>query len=96
MVYFINRRSREVTSAVLRLTRNTRTALPCSELLFNQVVKATFNQRRKMIRNSIQQITQLHPDAEQPLLSMRPEQLSIDQFAELTNFVETQMNTTYH
>ena len=86
----------KVTSAVLRFTRNTRTELPCSELLFNQVVKATFNQRRKMIRNSIKQITQLHPDIEQPLLSMRPEQLSIDQFTELTNFIHTQIEPTYH
>ena len=74
----------KVKSAVIRLTRNTTTALPCSESLFKQVVKATFNQRRKTIRNSIKQITKAAPLLDHPLLALRPEQLSVAQFIELT------------
>lgn len=80
----------KVKSAVVRLTRNSRTKLNCNEKLFKSVVKSCFNQRRKMIRNSIKPLlpsdTQL-PD--NPLLTQRPEQLSIAQLEELTNLVET-------
>jgi len=73
----------KVKSAVIRLSRNTRTILPCSEVVFKQVVKATFNQRRKAIRNSIKQITG-GANLTHPLLGLRPEQLSVQQFIELT------------
>ena len=53
------------------------------------VVKAVFNQRRKMIRNSIQSIL-LNLDSEFELLSKRPEQLDVQQFIELTHWVEEQ------
>lgn len=76
----------KVQSAVVRLKRNARNELPCSETLFKQVVKATFNQRRKAIRNSIRQVTGAAPLPEHPLLALRPEQLSVSQFIELTHF----------
>ncbi len=79
----------KVKSAVVRLTRNERTKLDCNESLFKSVVKSCFNQRRKMIRNSIRAVLPegaVLPD--HPLLTKRPEQLSISQFEELTNFVE--------
>ncbi len=79
----------KVKSAVVRLTRNERTKLDCNEALFKSVVKSCFNQRRKMIRNSIRAVLPegaVLPD--HPLLTKRPEQLSISQFEELTNFVE--------
>ena len=77
----------KVQSGVVRLIRNDRAALPCSELLFKKIVKATFNQRRKAIRNSIKQVTggALLPD--HPLLALRPEQLGVQEFIELTQFV---------
>jgi len=74
----------KVLSAVIRLTRNSRTALPCPESLFKQVVKATFNQRRKAIRNSIKLVTGTAPLPEHPLLGLRPEQLGVAQFIELS------------
>jgi len=77
----------KVKSAVIRLTRNNRATLPCDELLFKQVVKTTFNQRRKTIRNSLKQILGSIPLPEHPLLALRPEQLGVEQFIELTNFV---------
>ena len=78
-----------VTSGVIRLTRNQTVSLPCDEKLFIKVVKSTFNQRRKMIRNSIKSIL-LNLDGDFELLSKRPEQLGVPEFIELTNWVESQ------
>lgn len=76
----------KVKSAVIRLTRNDRKSLDCDEELFVSVVKRCFNQRRKMIRNPLKMM--VRPDAdEMPYLSMRAEQLSVEQFAELTRWV---------
>lgn len=78
-----------VTSGVIRLSRNNTVSLPCDEKLFFKVVKSTFNQRRKMIRNSIKSIL-LNLDSDYELLSKRPEQLGVPEFIELTNWVESQ------
>ncbi len=78
----------KVKSAVIKLTRNERKQLPCDEKLFIRLVKESFNQRRKMIRSSIRQHVQ-HLEGHR-FLSMRPEQLSIDDFIELTLLVENQ------
>lgn len=77
----------KVKSAVIRLVRNNRTELDCSPVLFQKVVKAAFNQRRKVIRNSLKSIF-LNLPVESGLLSKRPEQLTIDQFVELTRNTE--------
>jgi 16S rRNA (adenine1518-N6/adenine1519-N6)-dimethyltransferase len=79
-----------VTSGVIRLTRNQVASLPCDEKLFFKVVKTTFNQRRKMIRNSIKSIL-LNLDDDFILFSRRPEQLGVPEFIELTNWVESQL-----
>jgi 16S rRNA (adenine1518-N6/adenine1519-N6)-dimethyltransferase len=76
-----------VKSAVVRLTRNSVRALCCSESLFRQVVKTGFNQRRKALRNSLRPLLG-DAAAIHPLLNMRPEQLSVAEFVELTNAVE--------
>lgn len=79
----------KVKSAVVLMRRNTRTALECNELLFGKIVKGTFNQRRKKLRNSIQQIVgKDSPLLGDPILDKRPEQLSIEDFIGLTNKVE--------
>ena len=80
----------KVTSGVIRLTKNSTTILPCDEQLFVKVVKCTFNQRRKMIRNSLKSIL-LHLDEDFELLSKRPEQLGVPEFIKLTNWVESQL-----
>ena len=85
----------KVQSAVIRLTRNGRTVLPCPEALFKQVVKATLNQRRKVIRNSIKQVTGSAPLPEHPLLLLRPEQLGVAQFVELTNLVSEYLKVRF-
>lgn len=81
----------KVQSAVIRMTRNEVTNLGCDEQLFRRIVKATFNQRRKMLRVSLRQLLPndsslftSHPS----LLTLRPEQLTIAQFVELTNIVD--------
>jgi len=82
-----------VTSGVIRLERNQTVRLPCDETLFFRVVKAVFNQRRKMIRNSIRSIL-LNLDSNFELLAKRPEQLDVQQFIELTCWVESQQAKT--
>ena len=82
----------KVKSAVIRMTRNDVTDLGCDERLFKRLVKTVFNQRRKMLRVSLKQM--VPPDSSlftlhSSLLTMRPEQLSIQQFVELTNLVES-------
>ena len=80
----------KVKSAVIRMTRNDTRQLGCDEKLFKQVVKTTFNQRRKTLRNSIKPILGKEcPLTEDLLFNKRPEQLSVQEFIELTNRVET-------
>lgn len=82
----------KVKSAVIRMTRNDTHALGCNEQLFKQVVKTTFNQRRKTLRNSIKPILGKDcPLTQESLFDKRPEQLSVSQFIDLTNLVETAM-----
>ena len=85
----------KVKSGVVKLTRNGRTSLPCDERLFRSVVKTTFGQRRKTIRNSMRGL--IAPDAvipDSPLTAMRPEQLSVEQFFDLTNLVASCRHNT--
>ena len=84
----------KVQSAVIRMTRNEVTDLGCDEQLFRRVVKTVFNQRRKMLRVSLRQLVDkdsslftLHSS----LLTLRPEQLTIPQFVELTNLVAEEL-----
>ncbi len=79
----------KVKSAVIRMTRNETTDLGCNERLFKLIVKTTFNQRRKTLRNSISSILEKgNPLSADPVFNKRPEQLSVQEFIELTNRVE--------
>ena len=78
----------KVQSAVIRLTANGRTELGCNEKLFFQVVKQAFNQRRKMLRNSIRSFSPRIEELDAVLLTRRPEQLSVAEFIDLTNSIE--------
>lgn len=88
----------KVKSAVIRMTRNSVDNLGCDWQLFRRVVKAVFNQRRKMLRVSLRQL--LNADKVTPgffeheLMTLRPEQLSVERFVELTNLVAGQMEFT--
>jgi 16S rRNA (adenine1518-N6/adenine1519-N6)-dimethyltransferase len=77
----------KVQSGVIRCTRNEREKLPCDEKLFIQVVKASFNQRRKTIRNSVKGLLKGNV-VEDPIFALRPERLSVEDFVYLTNLIE--------
>ncbi len=79
----------KVKSGVIRLVRNDVEKLECDEALFVRVVKAIFNQRRKTIRNSIKSIA-FNKEAiiEHEYMGRRPEQMSVQDFIELTKMVE--------
>ena len=84
----------KVKSAVIRMTRNKVTNLGCDEKLFKRLVKTVFNQRRKMLRVSLRQMFATPPSIgfyQQEVMTKRPEQLSVSQFVELTNIVQTEM-----
>lgn len=79
----------KVKSAVIRMTRNQRMALDCDETLFKQVVKTAFNQRRKQMRNSLQLLVgKDNPLLQDPIFTKRPEQLSVEEFIELTKRID--------
>lgn len=79
----------KVKSGVVKLTRNNVDTLGCDETLFRTVVKTTFGQRRKTLHNSLKGLLPAGaPMPESPLLALRPEQLSVSQFIELTNLVD--------
>ncbi len=89
----------KVESAVIRLTRNSRTSLGCDEGLFKAVVKTAFGQRRKMMRNPLKPLIAAKAardgwtDEERmaftanPVFERRPETLSVEDFIDLTNLL---------
>ena len=77
----------KVKSAVIRLVRNKTKRLECDETLFIKVVKASFGQRRKMLRNSLKAAFGNFGGNEHKFFTMRAEQLSVADFVELTNWV---------
>ena len=77
----------KVKSAVVRLVRNNVERLDCDEQLFIKVVKASFGQRRKMLRNSLKAAFGNFGGNEHKFFTMRAEQLSVADFVELTNWV---------
>ena len=79
----------KVKSGVIRMVRNKRTELGCDEKLFKTVVKTSFNQRRKTLRNSMKPLLgKDFPDYRLPVFDKRPEQLSVEQFVELTRITD--------
>lgn len=75
----------KVTSGVIRLTRNSRKDIGCDEKLFKNVVKTSFGQRRKTLRNSLAGLIPLNsPLWQDPILARRPETLSVEEFIDLT------------
>ena len=89
----------KVRSAVVRMTRNDIHECGCNEVLLKKVVKAVFQQRRKMLRVSLKPFfAQTSPNRDHteflahPELTKRPEQLSVDEFVDLTNRIEKEIN----
>ena len=78
----------KVDSGVLRLTRKENFTLPCGEKLFFKVVKTAFQQRRKTLRNSLKTLNLSDNLREDAIFGKRPEQLSVDEFINLTSLIE--------
>jgi len=74
----------KVDSGVIRLTRKKDFSLPVDEKLFFRVVKTAFNQRRKMLRGSLKSFNLSNTLKEDPIFAKRPEQLSVQEFIQLT------------
>ena len=82
----------KVKSAVIRLTRNSKESLGCDERLFRRIVKSVFTMRRKMMRNGMKQILPKDSDLlADPIFNLRPEQLSVEDFINLTNRVSKEL-----
>ena len=77
----------KVKSGVIRLTRNSATTLGCDEAKFKTVVKTAFGQRRKTLRNSLKPLIGDAAIAADSIFNRRPEQLSVDDFVNLTNLI---------
>lgn len=78
----------KVKSGVLRLRRKENPNLACDEKLFFRVVKTAFQQRRKTLRNSLKTFNLSDNLREDAIFALRPEQLSVAQFVELTQRIE--------
>ncbi|MDD2962011.1 MAG: 16S rRNA (adenine(1518)-N(6)/adenine(1519)-N(6))-dimethyltransferase RsmA [Muribaculaceae bacterium] len=80
----------KVKSGVIKLVRNDVTDLGCNEKLFKTIIKTSFGQRRKTLRNSLRSF--FAKDSEKlasPIFNKRPEQLGVAEFVELTNLIES-------
>ena len=78
----------KVKSAVIRLRRNDRDKLECDEKKFVQVVKTAFGQRRKTLRNALKSLNLVDENTASQYLSLRAEQLSVEDFMNLTSCFE--------
>ena len=77
----------KVNSAVIKLTRNNRERINCDEKLFIQIIKSSYNHRRKTLRNALKSFSLGEDKTITRLLNLRAEQLSINDFIILTNHV---------
>lgn len=82
----------KVKSAVIRFSRNNVEKLGCNEVLFKRVVKEGFQKRRKTLWNSLKNLNLPESLRDEPMLTKRAEQLSVNQFIELTKLIEQSWN----
>ncbi|HVD97171.1 MAG TPA: 16S rRNA (adenine(1518)-N(6)/adenine(1519)-N(6))-dimethyltransferase RsmA [Cytophagaceae bacterium] len=80
----------KVKSGVIRLRRNNRGQLPCDEKLFFKVVKQSFSTRRKTLRNCLKSFNLPAEMMAEPIFDKRAEQLSVNDFIELTTRIQTE------
>jgi 16S rRNA (adenine1518-N6/adenine1519-N6)-dimethyltransferase len=74
----------KVNSGVIRLTRNSRMELPVPEKFYKRVVKTSFGQRRKTLRNSLKSmLNEYSVELPEQYIGERPEQLNVEQFLEI-------------
>jgi 16S rRNA (adenine1518-N6/adenine1519-N6)-dimethyltransferase len=78
----------KVKSGVLRMRRKENFTLACNEKMLYTVVKMAFQQRRKTMRNSLKALNLSDNLRLDTIFDLRPEQLSVEQFIELTQKIE--------
>lgn len=78
----------KVMSAVIRLRRNARQHLGCNDQRFVQVVRQAFNNRRKTLRNALKNLNLAEAVTSLALMDKRAEQLSVEDFVNLTRLIE--------
>jgi len=78
----------KVESAVIRLERKKDYTLECNEKLLTQIVKLSFQQRRKTLRNSLKSLNLPDNLREDSIFDLRPENLSVDDFIQLTKRID--------
>lgn len=78
----------KVKSGVMRMRRKENYTLPCNEKMLYTVVKMAFQQRRKTMRNSLKSLNLSDNLREDSIFDLRPEQLTVEQFIELTQKIE--------
>lgn len=79
----------KVKSGVIKLVRNQVTDLGCDERLFKTVVKMSFGQRRKTLRNSLRGLLPKQSEVlDDIIFGKRPEQLSVEEFINLTRMIK--------
>ena len=81
----------KVQSAVIRLRRKERVELNYDEKLFTRVVKQAFSQRRKMLRNTMKSFIKGDALLQEPFFRQRPEQLSLEDFIDMTNKISEKL-----
>lgn len=79
----------KVDSGVVKLTRKENLSLPVDEEVFRKVVKTAFNQRRKVLKNSLKSMLSPEISTEDTIFARRPEQLSVEDFIQLTRLIAT-------
>ncbi len=79
----------KVESSIIKLTRNNVKQLSCDEELFKILVKTSFNQRRKKLKNALKTKIIDFEKIDLDLLNKRAEELSVNNFITLTNLVCT-------
>ncbi len=78
----------KVKSGVIRLVRNNVRELGCDESMFKTIVKLSFGQRRKTLRNSLRSFAKNPEVLTDEIFNKRPEQLSVAEFIRLTNLLK--------
>jgi 16S rRNA (adenine1518-N6/adenine1519-N6)-dimethyltransferase len=76
----------KVNSAVIRI-KKVRDKIDCDEILFKQIIKSAFNQRRKTLRNSLKSFKKIENIKEHSIFDKRAEELDVDDYIFLTNLL---------
>ena len=79
----------KVDSAVISLTRKKNLTIDCDLDLLDKVIKLSFQQRRKKIKNSLKRLDIQENILEDSIFELRPEQLTIEEFVKLTKKISS-------